>query len=233
MLRIVLASALSLMVLGYGWSSPAVGQEHHDGAPTAEADASATTDAHKPAAGHDAHAAHIGTEGVGEDPSEFKGDLAIYTFVVFLLLMAILGKFAWGPIASGLDKREHRIADEIAAAERSHQEARNLLAEYERKLASAQDDVRAIMEEARRDAEHTQQEILAKAKADSQAEVARGKREIETATAQALKSLAENSANLAVDLAGRIVRAKLTAADHSALISDAVARFPQSGPSQN
>src|SRR6185503_9377613 len=61
--------------------------------------------AHAPAlgAGGDAHGAHehIGHVGVKGNPSEIQTDLAIYTFVVFLLLLAILYKFAWGPISSG------------------------------------------------------------------------------------------------------------------------------------
>jgi F-type H+-transporting ATPase subunit b len=183
-------------------------------------------------AAHD-HAAHIGHEGVSSAPEEFKRDLAIYTFVVFLLLLAILWRFAWGPIIDGLEKREHGIAENIAAAERSHEQAKLMLAEYERKLAASADEVRAIIDEARRDAEHTQQEILAKARADAQAERDRSLREIETARDQALKELGERSANLAVDLAGKIVRAQLNPADHTRLIEEAMARFPNGTPSKN
>ena len=58
--------------------------------------------AHGEAAAHGGgHTAHIGQEGVSEDPGEFKSDLAIYTFVVFFLLLALLYKFAWGPISEG------------------------------------------------------------------------------------------------------------------------------------
>lgn len=182
--------------------------------------------------GHGSHG-HVGTAGVSNDPSEFKSDLAIYSFVIFLLLLAILNKFAWGPISSGLEKREHRIAEHIAAAERSHQEAKAMLAEYERKLAAAQDEVRAILDEARRDAEHTHQEILAKAKAEAAAEAARARHDVETARDQALKQLVETSANLAVDLAGQILKVKLSPADHSKLISEAVAKFHPQHASQN
>ena len=182
--------------------------------------------------GHGGHG-HVGAAGVSNNPSEFKTDLAIYSFVIFLLLLAILNKFAWGPISSGLEKREHRIAEHIAAAERSHQDAKAMLAEYERKLAAAQDEVRAILDEARRDAEHTHQEILAKAKAEAAAEAARARHDVETARDQALKQLVETSANLAVDLAGQILKAKLSPADHSKLISEAVAKFHPQHASQN
>ena len=68
---------------------------------------------------------------------------------------------------------------------------------------------------------------------DAQAEVQRGKHEIETATSQALNELAKTSANLAVDLAGRIVGSKLTASDHAKLIEESLARFPQGDHRQN
>jgi F-type H+-transporting ATPase subunit b len=189
---------------------------------------------HEPTdAAHDEHLEHIGVEGANAEADEIKGDLAIFTFVVFLLLLAILYKFAWGPISSGLEKREHRIAEHIAAAERGHAEAKAMLAEYERKLATAQDEVRAILDEARRDAQHTHEEILAKAKAEAAVEAARAKHDVETARDQALKQLVETSANLAVDLAGQILKTKLGPAEHSQLIADAVAKFHPQHASSN
>ena len=177
------------------------------------------------------HALHIGEEGVSNDPSEFKSDLAIFTFIVFLLLLGILFKFAWGPISVGLEKREHHIAEQIAAAERANAEAKEMLAQYERKLASAQDEVRAIIEEARRDAAHTQQEMLAQARADAAAEMDRAKREVETAKDQALRELAETSANLAIELAGKIIRTQLDPTQHAQLVTEALSQFHT--PSQN
>ncbi|HWB12554.1 MAG TPA: F0F1 ATP synthase subunit B [Pirellulales bacterium] len=177
------------------------------------------------------HGVHFGQEDVDLDPSELKGDLAIFTFVVFLLLVAILGKFAWGPISVGLERREHRIADQIAAAERANAEAKQMLVQYEQKLASAQDEVRLIIDEARRDATHTQQEILTQARADAAAEMDRAKREVETAKDQALRELAETSAKLAVDLASKILRAQLDANQHAQLVAEALSRFPN--PSAN
>lgn len=171
------------------------------------------------------HGVHYGQVDVDLDPSELKGDLAIFTFIVFVLLVAVLWKFAWGPISHGLEKREHHIADQIAAAERANVEAKQMLAEYERKLASAQDEVRAIIDEARRDATTTQQDILAQARADAAAEMDRAKREVQTAKEQALRELAETSANLAVELAGKIIRTQLDAGQHAQLVSEALSQF--------
>lgn len=196
------------------------------------------TDAHAEAAhgdaGHEAgghgegHAAHhpTATDQVMNMLS-IKADIALWTGAVFLLLLVILGKFAWGPIAEGLEKREHSIAEHIAGAEKAHRDAQAMLAQYEAKLATVQDEVRAIIDEARRDAEHTQQEIVAKAQADAATFRDRAIREIDTATSGALKELSERSAHLAVDLAGKIIRQRLTPADHAQLIAEAVAAFPQ------
>ena len=53
---------------------------------------------------------------VNADGYNFRGDLGVWTAVVFLVVLAILGKFAWGPISDGLQKRENEIAAQIAEA---------------------------------------------------------------------------------------------------------------------
>ena len=167
------------------------------------------------------------------DPLPVDPDLAIWTVVVFVVLLVVLKKFAWGPILRGLETREKNIANHILQAERSHEEAKRLLAEYEQKLAAAAGDVRELLEEARRDAEHTRQSILAEAKTAAEAERARALRDIETATDQAMESLAERSAQLAIDLAGKILQSKLSPADHARLIQEAMAKFPASAHGAN
>src|SRR5687768_5304918 len=67
------------------------------------------------------------------NPLVIDPDLAIWTAVVFLVLLAVLGKFAWPPVAKALEERERRIADHIAAAETRHEEARAVLARHEAK----------------------------------------------------------------------------------------------------
>jgi len=188
----------------------------------------ALAEEHDVVAAHGASDAHPAEGGHGDpNPLAVKPDLMIWTWIVFAILLAVLWKFAWGPISQALDLREQKIADNIAAAEQCNVDAKKLLAEYEARLVAAREEVRGILDEARRDAEHAGQEIVAKARADAQTEVQRGKHEIETATAQALNELARSSANLAVELAGRIVSAKLNASDHARLIEEALATFPK------
>lgn len=185
-----------------------------------------------------AHGEHAGGASGDETPNplawkEFKADLAIWTAVVFLVLLAVLWLGGWGRLAQGLDRREEAIAGQIAQAEEANRQAKELLARYEQKLADAKQEVRALLEEARRNADQRGREMLDQAKQEAEAEHQRALREIDKATAGALKELAQRSATLAVELAGKILQAKLSPQDHQHLIEQAVAHFAQQGPSSN
>jgi F-type H+-transporting ATPase subunit b len=110
-----------------------------------------------------------------------------------------------------------------------------LLSDYEKKLADSQDEVRAILEKGRRDAEEVGRSMIEKAKANAKAEGERMLKQIDAATAGAIKELADRSAALAVELAGKIVHARLNPKDHAKLIEQAVAGFAESkgGASRN
>jgi F-type H+-transporting ATPase subunit b len=159
----------------------------------------------------------------------FPGDLSLWTGVVFLVVMLILGKFAWKPIADGLAKREKQIADQIAEALRRNEEARELLAQHQKKLDASHNEVRGILDQGRRDAEELSRQLLEKARADADGERKRALQEIDAATSGALKDLADRSAKLAVDLAGKIVGQRLKPQDHDRLIQDAVNGFSGNG----
>ena len=179
-----------------------------------------------PAGDHGSHDPGHGNAGPKlESPDDFQTDLAIYTFVVFLLLLAILAKVAWPKISVALVEREKRIEGNIAAAEAKHEESKRLLAAHEAKLASAAAEVRALLEEARRDAESTKDEIVAEARAAAKAERDRAVREIELASDQALKNIAESSANLAIELAGKVIRESINPAKQQELVRSALAKM--------
>jgi F-type H+-transporting ATPase subunit b len=187
------------------------------------ADAPAKPDAHAADAKGHGHAEHA--EHGNADPMSVDPDLAWCTLIVFGLLLLILKKFAWGPIASALDQREKTVADHIALAEHNHDEAKRLLAEYEAKLRSAQQEVRDMLDAAHKRAEQSHQELLAKARTEAEGEMARAKREIDSAKDQALIVLAHTAADQAVGLAGKILKVRLQADDHRALIEGALHDF--------
>jgi len=169
----------------------------------------------------------------GGGPLVAKPDLAIFTLVVFVVLLLVLWKFAWGPISAGLDKREQGVANNIARAEEAASEAEKLIANYEAKLAAASDEVRGMIEEARRDAEHTKQQIVDEAQQAASAEADRARREIETAKASALKELADRTTDFSLELAGQVLGREMSSEDHAQLIRRATDDFMKVDPSNN
>jgi F-type H+-transporting ATPase subunit b len=181
-----------------------------------------------PAEGSHAAAADAAGEGHGGgavNPVTFDPDLAIVTAIIFLVLLAVLWKFAWGPIVAALDTRERTMAEQLAEAKRSQEESRRLLAEHEARLAGAAAEVKQLLDQARRDADDQKQQILATAQAAAVAEKERAVREIQAAKRTALQELATTSVDRAVDLAGQIVRRQLTPEDHSQLVNDALQKY--------
>lgn len=230
--RVVVRLGLGLALAAFTSWAMAADEPVSDHVPAEEATAS---EAATPGAAQPEHngGKHESDHGGGVDPLAFKADLAIWTAAVFLVVLLVLWKFAWGPIVAGLDKREQGIAEQIASAERTNEEARRLLADYQAKLAQSGEEVRQMLDDAKRDAHRVGQQIVAGAKEDAQAEHRRALAEIEMATDAALKELAERSASLAVELAGKIIEARLDPAAHSRLIEQAVARFTRTEPGHN
>ena len=165
----------------------------------------------------------IGENGIAIEGGRF--DLAIATFVVFILLLVILTKFAWGPISRALDQREETIARQIEEARLASEKAARQLQEYEAKLAAATEEARHIVGQSRKDAEAAKDKIMAEARELAQKERERAVADITTAKNQALSEIAQKSVSTAVSLAGNIIRREVKPQDHEALINDALWQF--------
>ncbi|MEM7480532.1 MAG: F0F1 ATP synthase subunit B [Acidobacteriota bacterium] len=171
-------------------------------------------------------------EGGGESGSLFAGDLGnmIWTLVIFVILLVVLGKFAWGPVLNGLQSREQFIFDSLAKAKEERDLASAKLAEYEEKLAQARSEVEEIVDEARRDAAVLRQREEEKAQEEAQKTLERAKREIEIAKDTAVKDLYSRATSLTVDAASRILKRELTPNDHEQLIAESIAAIEKINP---
>ncbi len=180
----------------------------------AEADHSASTS--------EAHDGGGGSHATGV-PLDFKADLALWSLVVFLTFLFVLKKFAWKPLADGLDAREQRIRSDIDAAEAARVKAEQMLADHEAKLAGVQEEVKEILAEARRDAEHTKNEIMATAQGEAEATRDRALGDIERARDQALKDLFDQVSTQVAAATEHVLGRSLDAADQQRLITEALA----------
>ncbi len=204
------------------------------GAEDGPADEGHTATAESGTAPTEEHGAEPGQSdhGEGDDASHGNAhplsadpDLAIFTAIIFCLMLVILGKFAWGPIRQALDDREHYVATQLDEAKQRNEEAQRMLKEHAQQMAGATDEVRALLDQARKDADAQKQAILDEAQKAAAAEKDRAIREIGAAKNAALQDMADASVSTAVDLAGRIVGRQLDKSDHTNLIEDAVRQF--------
>lgn len=160
----------------------------------------------------------------GGDPSIFAGDLGnmVWTAVIFVLLLVVLRRYAWGPILERLQAREQFIRESLEEAREDRRAAEERLKEYEARLASARAEATEIVEEGRRDGEQVRQRIEQDAKDEAEKIVSRARREIELAKEAAVEELFGIAGTLATQVAEKIVRRELTAEDHQRLIEESL-----------
>jgi F-type H+-transporting ATPase subunit b len=172
----------------------------------------------------DAHAKDGHDEGHQEESLlSISADLGIWTVVVFVLLMLILRRLAWKPMLEGLQKREQTIQGALDEAQKARDEAQRLRAQLQKEMDNAAETVRGILEEARRDAQHTTEDMINKARQEINTERDRLQREMGIAKDQALQELWNQAANLATLISAKTIRRNLTPDDHRRLIDEALA----------
>jgi len=180
--------------------------------------------------------ASAGTDKEGHEKSPwnveeglFKGavDVALWTIVVFLVLFFVLRAYAWRPIAEGLDRREQSIARDKQEADAARAEASRLREQLQAELAKANDQVRQMMDKARKDAETLAADLVARGKADLQEERNRLHRELTVERDQALNQIWTQSVQLATLISTRAVKRQLSEDDHRKLLDESLADFRQ------
>ena len=125
-----------------------------------------------------------------------------------------------------LHDREEHIEHCLLEAEQARNEAERLMAENQKNLARAAEQVRAMLDEARKGAEETANSIVQRAQAEAEASRERAEREIGTAKDQALAEIFSRTADLAVAVAGKVLARDLSEADHRRLVEAAMAELP-------
>lgn len=149
------------------------------------------------------------------------------TLIVFLCLLAILYKFAWGPILAGLKAREDAEREKVEEANRARDEAAALRGQLQTELAKAADQVRAMIEEARRDAEKLRASEREVGVREAVAERERAKQEIQAAKDSALAELYQQAVDLATTLSAKTLARQISPDDHRRLLDESLAELKQ------
>ena len=148
----------------------------------------------------------------------------LVTIIIFAILVAVLGKYAWGPILSGLRAREEKIRKEIADAEATRAKAEATLRDYNQQLATAEQKVRDLLNKAAADAEKLAAGIRTHAQQEAEETRERALKDIEAARQQAVAQIYEQTADLATRVAEKILRRNLNADDQRDLVERSLER---------
>jgi len=144
--------------------------------------------------------------------------LVLTQILGFLVLVWILGRYAWGPVVAQLEARRSRIAAEFDDAARRQREADALKARYEQELRGIESQARQRMLEAVAEGQRVAAEIRAQAQADATARIARADEEIVHDQEKARTLLKQQVAALSIRTAEKILRAKLDEPGQRALV---------------
>ena len=144
------------------------------------------------------------------NPMAVSGPMMVWTWITFGLLTAVLYKFAWKPILSGLENREETIRKSLDDAERVRRKIEDLEQTQSRMIADADDTAKDIVSKARKAAGEAARVIEDRAKEETQIAMENARREIQAAQDKASAQLQRESAELAAALAGKILNEELT-----------------------
>lgn len=135
--------------------------------------------------------------------------LSLWTVVIFLLLVGLLGKYAWGPILAQVEAREKRIQDALDESAASREQAAKLLDEHKAQLADARRQASEIIAEGKSAGEKVRKEIEEKARVEAQGIVEAARREIQRERDQAIVELRRESVDLALAAASKLMGERL------------------------
>jgi len=125
--------------------------------------------------------------------------------IAFAILCFVLLKIVFPRMERTFTARLDVIEGGIKSAEAARAEAIELLEEYRTQLAAARTEAARIRDEAWADAESVRQDVLAKAREESDRIIAAGQERLAAQREGIIRDLRAEVGDLAVDLAGRIV----------------------------
>ena len=124
---------------------------------------------------------------------------------IFLLLLGILWKFAWKPLLAAVEGREKRIADSLAKAEEIQRAAADIAARQEAALAEAQVKAKAVLDEARAQAEEFRKRETEKAGTEASAFLERAKKEIALEESRVRDAIRRDTVEMAIEAASKVL----------------------------
>ncbi|ANU22420.1 ATP synthase B chain [Planococcus donghaensis MPA1U2] len=151
------------------------------------------------------------------------GDI-LATLVIFIGLMLLLKKFAWGPLMGVMQQREDLIKSEIETAENSRLESQKMLEEQRGLLKDARTQAQEIVENAKKQGEVSREEIITTARAESSRMKEAAVQEIANERDKAISAVREEVVALSLLAATKVLEKEISEEDNRQLINETIAK---------
>jgi F-type H+-transporting ATPase subunit b len=155
--------------------------------------------------------------------------LYIWTIVTFLVLVALLAKFAWRPLLLALDERQQAIRKSLDDARQAKQDLERVHAESAKILAQARVEAESIVASTRTDVNQFREEMRQKAREEAAGIVKNAERQIELETARALQQIRHEAVDLSVTIASKLLQRNVSKDDNARLIEDTFKQIEANG----
>ena len=157
--------------------------------------------------------------GGGQNPLlKLDPGMAIWTWVVFFLLLIVLGKFGWRPILASLKDREDRIKKSLDDADKAREEMEKLSEKQKEMIQEAEDRAAQILQKSREQAQNSAVDIQNSARKEAQNMVESARRAIKDEHKKALEELKSETAGLAIAAATKLIKENMDSARNRKLV---------------
>ena len=154
---------------------------------------------------------------------DFNGTF-IAELIAFILMIVILGRYAYPRIMAAANAREARIEAGLRAAQEAEARLQQVQAEVRSTLDEARAQAREVLSRAHGDATVEAQEVLQRARDDAEAQIERARVEIGAERDKAIQDLRSEVSSLIIETSSKVVGESLDPQKHSRLINEALNR---------
>ena len=148
--------------------------------------------------------------------------LFFWTIAVFLTLLFLLKKFAWGPLLAALEERQAGIRKSLDDADTAKRELAEVQAKASALIGQARTEAETILSEARTDGARIRQELREAAQKEAETIARNAQQQIQLERDRAVSEIRQQAVELSVMIASKLIRRNLTREDNEALIDDAL-----------
>ncbi|MDA0029918.1 F0F1 ATP synthase subunit B [Brachyspira hyodysenteriae] len=149
-----------------------------------------------------------------------RSGIIIWTWITFLLVLAILGASTWKIILKGLNARADKIQEDLEEAEKTRENAKKSLAAYREQIDNAKAEASAIIENARVEANRIRDKIINNAREEAELNKNKIMSEIDRSKEEAMNSVKKQALDIAVVMAETILKRNINKEDNQALINE-------------